>query len=64
MHVAAKIRIQVTPEQEDVLWHLSEKCRLIYNFALAERNRNNRRTRIGPTSSTSDICSRPTLSPS
>ncbi len=40
MHVAAKIKIQVTPEQEDVLWHLSEKCRLVYNFALAERNRN------------------------
>ncbi len=40
MHVASKIKIQVTSEQEDVLWHLSEKCRLVYNFALAERNRN------------------------
>ncbi|BBL68865.1 RNA-guided endonuclease InsQ/TnpB family protein [Methanoculleus chikugoensis] len=40
MHITAKIRIQVIPEQEDVLWHLSEKCRLVYNFALAERNRN------------------------
>ncbi|WP_349680744.1 helix-turn-helix domain-containing protein [Methanoculleus sp. UBA303] len=33
MHVAAKIRIQVTPEQEGVLWQLSEKCRFVYNFA-------------------------------
>ena len=23
-----------------MLWHLSEKCRLLYNFALAERNQN------------------------
>lgn len=40
MHVAAKIKISVTPGQEDVLRQLSEKCRLVYNFALAERNRN------------------------
>ena len=40
MHIATKIKIQVTPEQADVLWHLSEKCRLLYNFALAERNQN------------------------
>jgi putative transposase len=40
MHVTSKIKIAVTPDQEDVLWHLSEKCRLVYNFALAERNRN------------------------
>ncbi len=35
-----KIRITPTPEQEQVLWDLSEKCRLLYNFALAERNQN------------------------
>lgn len=37
MQLTQKIRIRPTPEQEDVLWHLSEKCRLIYNFALKER---------------------------
>ncbi|MCE5337079.1 MAG: transposase [Methanomicrobiaceae archaeon] len=40
MHIATKIKILVTPDQADVLWHLSEKCRLLYNFALAERNQN------------------------
>ncbi len=37
MKLTQKIRIFPTPEQETVLWTLSEKCRLIYNFALAER---------------------------
>jgi hypothetical protein len=37
MKLTQKIRIFPTPEQEAVLWKLSEKCRLIYNFALAER---------------------------
>ncbi|MCK5588383.1 MAG: helix-turn-helix domain-containing protein, partial [Candidatus Lokiarchaeota archaeon] len=37
MKLTQKIRIFPTPEQEEVLWKLSEKCRLIYNFALAER---------------------------
>jgi len=37
MQLTQKIRIRPTSEQEDVLWHLSEKCRLIYNFALKER---------------------------
>lgn len=37
MLLAQKIRIQPSPEQEEVLWALSEKCRLIYNFALKER---------------------------
>jgi len=37
MELTQKIRIFPTPEQEAVLWKLSEKCRLIYNFALAER---------------------------
>lgn len=37
MQLTQKIRIFPTPEQEEVLWKLSERCRLLYNFALAER---------------------------
>ncbi len=37
MMLTRKIRITPTPEQAQVLWALSEKCRLLYNFALAER---------------------------
>lgn len=37
MQLTQKIRIDVTPQQEEALLHLSEKCRLIYNFALTER---------------------------
>ena len=37
MQLIQKIRIFPTPEQEEVLWKLSERCRLLYNFALAER---------------------------
>ena len=37
MQLTQKIRIFLTPEQEEVLWKLSERCRLLYNFALAER---------------------------
>jgi Transposase and inactivated derivatives len=37
MQLAKKIRIYPTKEQVDVLWKLSEKCRLVYNFALADR---------------------------
>lgn len=37
MQLTHKIRINPTPDQEVVLWHLSGQCRLIYNFALAER---------------------------
>ena len=37
MKLTQKIRIFPTLAQEEVLWKLSEKCRLIYNFALAER---------------------------
>jgi putative transposase len=37
MQLTRKIRVYPTIEQEKVLWALSEKCRLIYNFALAER---------------------------
>lgn len=37
MQLTKKIRIYPTTEQVDVLWELSEQCRLVYNFALAER---------------------------
>ncbi len=37
MKLTQKIRIFPSPEQEEILWKLSEKCRLIYNFALSER---------------------------
>lgn len=37
MQLTKKIKIHPTEEQVDVLWKLSEKCRLVYNFALAER---------------------------
>jgi putative transposase len=39
MQLTKKIRIFPAREQEEVLWHLSERCRLLYNFALAERKR-------------------------
>ncbi len=38
MLLTRKIRITPTEVQEQVLWALSEKCRLLYNFALAERH--------------------------
>ncbi len=37
MQLTQQIKIRVTPAQEIVLSALSEKCRLIYNFALKER---------------------------
>ena len=37
MQLTQKIRIEPSPSQEIVLQALSEKCRLIYNFALKER---------------------------
>ena len=37
MQLTQNIRIETTPSQEIVLQALSEKCRLIYNFALRER---------------------------
>jgi len=37
MQLTQQVRIEPTKEQEKVLWDLSEKCRLIYNFALEER---------------------------
>lgn len=35
-----KMRIAPTLQQEQILWTLSDKCRLLYNFALAERRQN------------------------
>ena len=35
-----KIQVYPTEEQQIVLWELSEKCRLLYNFALEERREN------------------------
>ena len=37
MYLTQKIRIFPAPTQTQVMWILSEKCRLIYNFALRER---------------------------
>jgi len=37
MQLTQKIRVFPTAEQEETLWKLSEKCRFLYNFALAER---------------------------
>lgn len=37
MHLTKKIKINPIEEQVDVLWQLSEQCRCLYNFALAER---------------------------
>lgn len=39
MQLTKKIRIFPTPDQEEVLCYLSEQCRLLYNFALAERRK-------------------------
>lgn len=37
MQLTQKLRIFPVESQTKVMWDLSEKCRLIYNFALAER---------------------------
>ncbi|WP_082088097.1 MULTISPECIES: helix-turn-helix domain-containing protein [unclassified Methanosarcina] len=39
MHLTKKIKINPTEEQVDVLWQLSEQCRCLYNFVLAERKK-------------------------
>lgn len=39
MQLTQQIKIQPTSEQKDVLLSLSERCRLIYNFALTERKK-------------------------
>ncbi len=43
-----KIRFFPTLQQERILWDLSEKCRLLYNFALAERLQNWESNRARP----------------
>jgi putative transposase len=40
VQLAQKIRIYPTEEQLEVLWDISEKGCLIYNFALSERIEN------------------------
>jgi len=40
MYLTQKIRIFPSQEQSQLLWILSEKCRLLYNFALNERIEN------------------------
>lgn len=40
MKITNKIRIFPSKEQEELLWCLSEKCRLAYNFGLADRKNN------------------------
>lgn len=37
MQLTQQIKIKPSKEQEEILWKLSEKCRLLYNFALQER---------------------------
>ncbi|MBY9006230.1 MAG: helix-turn-helix domain-containing protein, partial [Candidatus Lokiarchaeota archaeon] len=47
MKLTQKIGINPSKEQEYLMWILSEKCCLLYNFALAERIENcqqNKRT--------------------
>lgn len=57
MQLTQRIRIRATPEQVDVLWHLSERCRLVYNFALSERIDawKNQRKGIGYTKQQNDL---------
>jgi hypothetical protein len=42
LRLATRVQIFPDPGQENVLWHLSDRCRLLYNFALQEigRDRN------------------------
>jgi putative transposase len=48
VQLSQKIRILPTEEQLEVLWDLSEKCRLIYNFALSDRIENWRKQKETP----------------
>jgi len=40
MQLTQQIKINPSTEQKEVLWNLSERCRLCYNFALTERMEN------------------------
>lgn len=48
MNLTQKIRIFPSKNQKLILWDLSEKCRLIYNFALAERIENWNKNKYKP----------------
>ncbi len=48
MNLTQKLPIFPTDSQVKVLWDLSEKCRLIYNFALAERIENWKKNKKKP----------------
>jgi hypothetical protein len=48
MLLTRKIRITPTAKQAKILWALSEKCRLLYNFALTERRHQWIRNRTKP----------------
>ena len=48
MLLTQKIRINPTAERAQVLWDLSEKFRLLYNFALAERHQHWERNCMKP----------------
>ena len=39
MELAQKFKVEITQEQEVISWILSEKNRLLYNFALGHRNK-------------------------
>ena len=49
MELTQKFSIDITEEQEIVAWILSEKCRLIYNFALSHREAIYKETGVPPT---------------
>ncbi len=55
MLLTRKIRIAPTEAQAQVLWALSEKCRLLYNFALAERRHQWETNRTKPTTTRTHI---------
>jgi len=49
MDLTQKFSIDITKEQEDVSWILSEKCRLVHNFALHHREDVHKETGVWPT---------------
>lgn len=48
MKLTQQIKINPTKEQKEVLWKLSEKCRLVYNFGLKERKESWNRNKDKP----------------
>ena len=49
MDITQKFSIDITEEQKDVSWILSEKARLLYNFALGHINKVYKETGVSPT---------------